>query len=54
MKKIIALLSALIFVITGCSSSETAAVQGSVTGQGASINSENNDEKHHRDRRRFP
>ena len=44
MKKIIALLSALIFVITGCSSSETAAVQGSVTGQGASINSENNDE----------
>ena len=44
MKKIIALLSALMFVITGCSSSETAAVQGSVTGQGASINSENNDE----------
>ena len=54
MKKIFALHCALIFVITGCSSSETAAVQSSVTGQGASINSENNDEKHHRDRRRFP
>ncbi|MEA4972307.1 Oligopeptide-binding protein AppA [bioreactor metagenome] len=44
MKKTIALVSAILLLLTGCSSSETKTVEGNVTGQGAPITTEGESE----------